>query len=102
MMSSNQIGALRAQTLKSSNPFLNMDFPESTRTLRFGYGVILADDQVPGRRSKGSYGWAGILNTFFWVDPAKGIAVTVMMQQLPFYDAKVMETLDGIEKILYE
>ncbi|MBS1542046.1 MAG: hypothetical protein JST14_00295 [Bacteroidetes bacterium] len=56
---------------------------------------------MEGRRSMGSYGWAGILNTFFWIDPARQTGTIVMMQQLPFFDDPCLETLHGVESILY-
>jgi hypothetical protein len=41
---------------------------------------------VPGKRSAGSLSWGGINNTYFWVDPSRGIAGVILMQFLPFAD----------------
>jgi len=38
------------------------------------------------RASPGSYTWAGIYNTHFWVDPKWKIAAVLLIQVLPFYD----------------
>lgn len=99
-MSRNQIGGLNANPLKSANPGLTKSFPEAGN-LKFGLGSIIAGTTLEGRRSMGSYGWAGILNTFFWIDPARQTGTIVMMQQLPFFDDPCLETLHGVESILY-
>lgn len=44
-------------------------------------------------RSIGSYGWAGIFNTHFCVDPKRKIAAVLFMQVLPFYDENCIELL---------
>jgi CubicO group peptidase (beta-lactamase class C family) len=49
---------------------------------------------VPGKRSPGSLSWGGINNTFFWIDPTRGIAGVIMMQYLPFADAKALAVYD--------
>ena len=56
----------------------------------------------PFARSPGSMSWAGIFNTEFWIDPARGIGGVLLMQYLPFYDAAAIETLQGFERRVYE
>jgi CubicO group peptidase (beta-lactamase class C family) len=50
-----------------------------------GYGaggsVYLAD--MPGGASKGTYGWGGAAGTIAWVDPAKHVRGTVMVNYFP-------------------
>jgi CubicO group peptidase (beta-lactamase class C family) len=46
--------------------------------------------------------WAGINNTFFWVDPQQQIGVIVLMQVLPFYDDAAIAILQGTEKLVYQ
>lgn len=52
---------------------------------RMGFGaggsVYLAD--VPGGASRGTYGWGGAAGTVAFVDPAKKVRATVMVQYLP-------------------
>ena len=52
-------------------------------------------------RSAGSYSWAGIFNTFFWVDPHKKIATVLLMQVSPFYDERCIAVLKGFEERVY-
>ena len=41
--------------------------------------------------------WAGINNTFFWIDPQAELGVVVLMQMLPFYDETALDVLRGVE-----
>jgi CubicO group peptidase (beta-lactamase class C family) len=52
-------------------------------------------------RSSGSYGWTGIFNTYFWIDPRKEIAVVVLMQFLPAFDDAAVDILHGVERLVY-
>lgn len=53
---------------------------------------------VPGRRGAGALGWAGLLNTHWWLDPGRGVAGVVMMQQLPFASPRALAVLEGVER----
>jgi CubicO group peptidase (beta-lactamase class C family) len=67
----------------------------------WGLGFQLsAPTTLPNRRSPGSYAWAGINNTFFWVDPQRRIGVVVLMQLLPFYDDASMKLLTDVEELV--
>ncbi|MGB0926613.1 MAG: serine hydrolase domain-containing protein [Pikeienuella sp.] len=67
----------------------------------YALGGLIALENVPGRRRKGAFGWAGMQNTHFWVDPASGIAAVIMMQHLPFADSTAMAALSAFEKAVY-
>ena len=54
-----------------------------------------------GRRRAGSLAWAGINNTYYWLDPSKKLAGVLMTQVLPFADATVLGLLDRFEKAVY-
>jgi hypothetical protein len=45
--------------------------------------------------------WAGINNTYFWIDRQAGIGVVVLMQFLPFYDDAALAVLGGVETRVY-
>ena len=57
---------------------------------------------MAGKRSAGSLSWGGINNTYFWIDPARGIAGVVMMQLLPFADTKALAIYDTFERGVYQ
>jgi CubicO group peptidase (beta-lactamase class C family) len=102
LMSQNQIGAVSVPALKSALPrSADFTFIADGRD-KWGLGFLITVDQVPGKRSPGSLSWGGINNTFFWIDPARGVAGVIMMQYLPFADAKALATYDAFERGTYQ
>ncbi len=102
LMGQNQIGAVSVPALKSALPrSADFTFIDDNKD-KWGLGFLITTNQVPGKRSPGSLSWGGINNTFFWVDPAKGIAGVIMMQYLPFADAKALATYDAFERGAYQ
>jgi len=100
-MTQNQIGDLYVETQPAANPGFTLPFPRGGGVDKWGLGFQIHMDPAPGLRSPGSFSWCGLLNTYFWVDPAKNIAGIVMMQLLPLYEPRCLETLDGFEKLVY-
>ena len=102
LMGQNHIGAVSVPALKSALPrSADFTFIADGRD-KWGLGFLITADQVPGKRSPGSLSWGGINNTFFWIDPARGIAGVIMMQYLPFADAKALATYDVFERGAYQ
>jgi methyl acetate hydrolase len=102
LMSQNQIGAISVPALKSALPrSADFTFIADGRD-KWGLGFLITADQVEGKRSPGSLSWGGINNTFFWIDPARGVAGTIMMQYLPFADAKALAVYDAFERGTYK
>ncbi|MEI9849541.1 MAG: serine hydrolase domain-containing protein [Sphingomonas sp.] len=52
-------------------------------TLGFGAGGSVYLGDVAGGPGKGTYGWAGAAGTVGWVDPARGIRGTIMVNYFP-------------------
>ena len=46
--------------------------------------------------------WAGLYNTFYWIDPQKQVGAVILMQMLPFYDDAAIRTLRGFEERVYK
>jgi methyl acetate hydrolase len=102
LMEQNQIGAVSVPALKSALPrSADFTFIADGRD-KWGLGFLITVDQVAGKRSPGSLSWGGINNTFFWIDPGRGIAGVIMMQYLPFADAKALATYDAFERGTYQ
>ena len=102
LMERNQIGAVSVTALKSAMPrSADFTFIADGRD-KWGLGFLITVDQLPGMRSPGSLSWGGINNTFFWIDPARGIAGTIMMQYLPFADAKALAAYRDFERGAYQ
>ena len=56
---------------------------------------------VEGGRSQGSLAWAGIYNTFFWIDPPRKTCTVIMMQILPFSDDAAYSVVEHFERAVY-
>ena len=102
MMMSNQIGNLVVDVLLATNRSLARPFPLGARKDKFGFGFqIETQPSDPEMRSPGSLSWAGIFNTYFWIDPLKELAAVVMMQLLPGNDEKAVDLFRGFERLVY-
>jgi methyl acetate hydrolase len=102
LMSQSAIGNLNVQPLKTAMPAYSNDaefFPGMVK--KWGLGFMISTAQVPGGRNPGSLAWAGLGNTYFWIDPAKNIAGVILMQLIPFADPKALDLLDSFEKAVY-
>jgi CubicO group peptidase (beta-lactamase class C family) len=102
LMSTNQIGDLQAGIMKTTNPALSndVDFFPGLR-LRWGLGHMINVDPVREGRAAGSVTWAGLLNTYYWIDPATRIAGVIMMQILPFADQQALKAYRQFEREIY-
>ena len=58
-------------------------------------------DPVSGGRKAGSLTWAGLLNTYYWIDPTMQIAGVIMTQILPFADRQALEAYRQFEHGIY-
>jgi CubicO group peptidase (beta-lactamase class C family) len=78
------------------NPVAMLDVPQG-----WGLGFHLYLIDLPGMRSAGSGDWSGLFNSFYWLDRRAGIAAVIATQVLPFFDAKMVETILGFEAAVY-
>ena len=101
-MTQNQIGDLIVPFQPSYNPIIispNEWFPEIEK--KWGYSFMINMEDIPGRRTKGSCAWSGIMNTFFWFDQEKDIGGTIMMQIAPCYHENPKQVLKRFEEFVY-
>jgi methyl acetate hydrolase len=68
---------------------------------KWSTGFMISTEAVPGGRREGSLAWAGLGNTYFWIDQKAGVAGVILMQLFPFADAKALSLFDGFEKAVY-
>jgi methyl acetate hydrolase len=101
-MSTNQIGDIEAGILKTTNSALSndVDFFPGVR-LRWGLGHMINLDPVRDGRRAGSLTWAGLFNTYYWIDPTSRIAGVIMMQILPFADQPALDVYRKFERAIY-
>lgn len=98
----NQTGDLAVRPLTSVAPRVSADldmFPG--RRLSHSYLALRTEEDVPGMRASGGQGWAGILNTHYWIDPRNGVAGLFMTQLKPFADPRLMAAYAGFERAAY-
>jgi methyl acetate hydrolase len=97
------IGTIRLpELMKSAVPELSNDVPSLPVPQSWGLGFHLTLANLPGMRSQGTGDWAGVFNSYYWIDRAKGIGGVLMTQLLPFFDMPVIETLMGFEVAVYQ
>ena len=103
LMSQNHIGDLEAaDSVSSSNPGVSNDFdfmPDSAD--KFGLGFLINTDPIPGGRPAGSLAWAGLYNSYYWIDTENDICGVLITQILPFFDAEVLALLNEFETAVY-
>lgn len=102
-MSSNQIGPVTVSEMPAVMPELSAAFPFGAGKDKFGLGfqITMTEGKARHERSAGSYTWAGIYNTHFWIDPKRGIGVIFLAQNLPFYNAATMNLMRQFEHLTY-
>jgi CubicO group peptidase (beta-lactamase class C family) len=98
----NQIGALWAEMQRTALTDRSNDFVFMNGTQKFGFGVMIETEQQPGKRSVGSFGWGGIVNTYFWVDPERDLSAVLMLQIAPFASRASIALLEEFEAAVYE
>jgi CubicO group peptidase (beta-lactamase class C family) len=97
----NQIGDLAAGMQRTALADRSNDFIFMDGSQKFGFGVMIETRHRPGMRAIGSWSWGGISNTFFWVDPANGLAAVLLMQLAPFANRAAFELLQQFEAAVY-
>ena len=101
-MEVNQIGSATAGKMRSFRPKLSSDVDiQPGATEKWGLGFLINPTPYSGGRAAGSLAWAGILNTFFWIDPKRDVCATLMMQFLPFVDKEATGLLSDFEHSVY-
>ena len=103
-MGKNQIGSVKVRLQPSADPLRSKPYPLGAGEDVWGLGFQLAAPRTPNpsMRSPGSMSWAGINNTFYWIDPQKQVGAVILMQMLPFYDEGAIRTLQGFEERVYK
>jgi CubicO group peptidase (beta-lactamase class C family) len=103
LMAQNHIGALEVGPLTSADPELSTDvelLPGMAR--KWGLSFLINTEDAPTGRSAGSLAWAGLGNTYFWLDPGRRVAGVFLTQVLPFGDPSVLRLFGALERAIYE
>ncbi len=103
LMSHNAMGPLRVTKLPTQAPSLTLDaefFPgvEKTWGLSFQINAARTNTGLPA----GSLMWAGLANSYFWIDQASGIGGAYMTQILPFADSRSLPLFYAFQSATYQ
>ena len=102
LMSANQIGSVNVEKLISTDHSLSEDVEMHPGAMdKYTFGFLLNPAAYPGGRSAGSLAWAGIENTFYWIDPRRSLCAVIMMQYYPFVDKEAVALLGDFEQSVY-
>jgi CubicO group peptidase (beta-lactamase class C family) len=99
----NQIGRLQAGIMKTTTPARSADvnfFPDIP--VGWGLATLINEMRGPNGRSMSSLSWAGLFNTYYWLDPVRRIAAVILMQILPFVDKDAVAVYGAYEKAICE
>jgi CubicO group peptidase (beta-lactamase class C family) len=103
LIGQNQIGNLQLGVMKTATPELSNDvdlFP----SIRCGHGLASVVNAQPGPngRSAGTLTWAGLFNTYYWIDPQKRVTGVILTQILPFADHNAVKLYGEFESAVYD
>ena len=100
-MSQNAMGDLRCRAMKSVAPGSTNDV-DFLAGMQWGLSFLINPEALPTGRSAGSLAWAGLANSYFWIDPAKQVAGVYATQLLPFFDADAVAQFGEFESAVYQ
>jgi len=102
LMGQNHIGDIEVTGLPTTLPDTTFAFDfYPGQPLRWGLSFMINMDDAPGARRAGTLSWAGLRNTYFWIDPASGLGGALFTQMLPFADPKTLAVYDRFERTVY-
>lgn len=101
-MATNGLGSLQSGSWTTSNPmFANSgDFFPGLRK-SWSYTFQVNDEPAPTGRPAGQLSWAGLANTFYWIDRRNGIGGMWGSQILPFQDCASYPGFVDFESAVY-
>jgi methyl acetate hydrolase len=102
-MSRNQVGALRAGYMGTTMPDVAQPFDSfPDQHTGWGLGFLINPEPGPNGRTAGSLAWAGIFNSYYWIDPVAGLAGVFVSQLSPFGDPGALACFGALERMAYE
>ncbi|MEC8144471.1 MAG: serine hydrolase domain-containing protein [Pseudomonadota bacterium] len=101
-MFQNNIGDIQPAALTTVMPTLSTTADMSFgNKATFGLGLLIHTDGIDGGRKANAGSWAGLFNSYYWVDREAGTYGIFGTQLLPFYDGVAIDTLLELEQAVY-
>jgi len=103
LMGQNQIGDLSLHPLSSLMPDFATDGAVLPGALdKFGLGFALNSKAIDHGRGANTLAWAGIFNTFFWIDRERKVCAVLMSQMSPGLDDGPRRLLEDFDRAVYD
>jgi len=102
LMTRNNMGDNGVTLLKTAAPPLSNDaefFPGLHKS--WGLSFQINEEKAPTGRPAGGLMWAGLANSYYWIDPTTGIGGVYLTQILPFADKKSLPLYYAFESAFY-
>jgi methyl acetate hydrolase len=103
MMGQNHIGELNMGKMPAAIPQVTNDvdlYPDQDK--KWGLSFMINTQRTAEGRSAGSLAWAGLANTYYWIDPTRNVGGVILTQLFPFADKIVLGLFSGFERAVYE
>ncbi|HMN73466.1 MAG TPA: serine hydrolase domain-containing protein [Rhodoblastus sp.] len=103
MAEKNGLGKLKITPFKSAIPSLSNDaefFPGMPKSWALTF--MVNEEQAPTGRPAGALGWAGLANSFYWIDRKNGVGGYWATQILPFADPVSFGGYMAFETAVYD
>ena len=99
-MSANAMGDLVCRPLKTAAPPASNDV-DFIDGMQWGLSFLINPQPMPTGRSAGSLAWAGLANSYYWIDPIRQVTGVYATQVLPFFDEKAVRLFQDFETAIY-
>lgn len=99
-MSRNAMGGLVCNPMKTAAPAASHDV-DFVAGMQWGLSFLINPQPLPTGRSANSLAWAGLANSYFWIDPERGVTGVYAAQVLPFFDPQAVAAFQEFETAVY-
>lgn len=103
LMAQNHIGDLAVTPMQTTNTATSQDadfFPGMPQ--KWGLSFLINTAPAPTGRAAGSLAWAGLGNTYYWIDHSTGVCGVFLTQILPFFDHHAIPLFRAYETAVYQ
>jgi len=100
-MSRNAMGEIVCEPMKAFVPTATNDVG-FTAGMKWGLSFMINPSPMPTGRAAGSLAWAGLANSYYWIDPVRKVTGVFATQILPFYDPKAFAAYEAFESAVYQ
>lgn len=69
---------------------------------KWGLTFLINTADTPEGRSAGSVSWAGLANSYYWIDPTKAVTGVLATQIIPFFDGEAVSLFRSFEAAVYD